>query len=258
MGLYACNKEKPSKVVILFSTTDSLSNVKGGDKLLFHIQSFANEDVIKNIQVTSYDTEYGAIVVFDTLLNMEKFTYDFQYTVPDYSESQMLVKLTFRVFAPDNTSSSVYTNLNVNENNPTLSAKEGNIMYSANSNNKNGFTVELMQTLYVETSDPNQIDIYDYYDTLSVSTVLTREWRSQTGVLFAKFNDFNFATARKKDVKQAFESAAKYTAVKDLAEGDIILIGKNQTALGVIQITAIFDEAGSANDRYIFSVKKIN
>jgi hypothetical protein len=130
-------------------------------------------------------------------------------------------------------------------------------MYAANSNNKNGFNINSMQTLYCETTDPLQIDIYDYYDTLIVHSVLSREWRSKTGILFARFNDFNFATATKSGVITAFEYAAKYTSIKNLTNGDIILIGNNDKAVGVIQLTVIYDEEDTANDRYVFNLKKV-
>jgi hypothetical protein len=254
--LYGCERNTESKVVILISTEDSLSNVKSGDKLLFHIQSFANEDVIKNITITSSDPQYGLLTVWDTLLDMEKFDYDYQYIVADYNDTTT-VRLTFKVFAPDNTSSSLHATLRVKKNDALLSSFDGIMMYAAKSNNRNGFNTTSVQTLYCETTDPSQTDIYDYDDTLSVQGTLSREWRSKTGVLFARFNDFNFAAATKSGVITAFENAAKYTSIKNLTNGDIILIGRGQTALGVIQLIDVYDELDTANDRYVFNFKKI-
>jgi hypothetical protein len=252
-----CKPDDVSKVVIIISSSDSLSGLKSGDKALFRIHSFANEGEIKNITITSSDLQYGRMLIFDTLLNVGKFDYDYQYIVPDYNDSTT-VRLTFEAFSSDNnTPSSMTATLHVVNNNVVLPYFDGIIMYAANSNNKNGFNIHTIQTLYCETTDSLQTDIYDYYDTLVVHGALSREWRSKTGVLFARFNDFNFATATKSGVISAFEIAAKYTSVKNLANGDIILIGKNNTALGVIQLIAIYDEEDTANDRYVFNFKKI-
>ncbi|MDR1459966.1 MAG: hypothetical protein LBI60_07105 [Bacteroidales bacterium] len=251
-----CDKDKVSKVVIIISSEDSFSDLKSGDKVLFRIHSFANEDVIKNITVTSSDVQYGMTTVFDTLINGEKFDYNYLYTVPDYADSTT-VRLIFEAFASDNTSSSMSAMLRVKSNNTLLPSFDGIIMYAAHSNNKNGFNVSDLQTLYCETTDPSRIDIYDYSDSLMSDTVLSREWRSETGLLFARFNDFNFATATKSGVVTAFEYAAKYTSIKNLTNGDVILLGKENTAVGVIQVIAIYDDDGSANDRYVFNFKKI-
>jgi hypothetical protein len=251
----ACKRDDASKVVIIISSADSLSNLKSGDKVAFRIHSFANEDVIRNITVTSSDVQNGRMLVFDTLINAEKFDYDYLYTVPDYNTT---VRLTFEAFSSDNTSSSsMSAMLRIIDNNVVLPSFDGIIMYAANSNNKNGFNINNVQTLYCETTNSSQIDIYDYYDTLVEHTVLSREWRSKTGILFARFNDFNFATATKFGVMSAFENAAKYTSIKNLTNGDIILIGDNNKALGVIQLTAIYDEENTANDRYVFNFKKV-
>lgn len=252
-----CKGDDVSKVVIIISTSDTLSNLTPGDKVLFRIHSFANEDEIRNITITSSDLQEGRMLIFDTSLNVEKFDYDYQYTVPDYEDSTT-VRLTFEAFSSDNTSSSsMPVTLRVINKNVVLPSFDGIIMYAANSNNKNGFNINSMQTLYCETTDSLQIDIYDCYDTLIFPDALSREWRSKTGILFARFNDFNFATATRFGVITAFEHAAKYTSIKNLTNGDIILIGNNNKSLGVIQLIAIYDEEGTANDRYVFNLKKI-
>jgi hypothetical protein len=257
LNFCACKKDDASKVVITVSSADSLFNLKSADKVLFRIHSFANEDKIRNITITSSDLQYGRMLVFDTLIDAEKFDYDYQYIAPDYNDSTT-VRLVFQAFSSDNSSSSsISATLRVTNNNVVLPAFDGITMYAANSNNKNGFNINSAQTLYCETTDYLQIDIYDYYDTLIENNVLSREWRSKTGVLFARFNDFNFATASKLGVMTAFENAAKYTSIKNLTNGDIILIGRNNKALGVIQLIAIYDEENTENDRYIFNFKKI-
>jgi hypothetical protein len=197
------------------------------------------------------------MLIFDTLLNVKKIDYDYQYTVPDYNDSTT-VRLTFEAFSSDNaSSSSMSVTIHVINNNIILPSFDGIIMYATNSNNKNGFNINSIQTLYCETTDSLQIDIYDYHDTLIDPAALSREWRSKTGILFARFNDFNFATATKSGVMTAFENAARYTSIKNLTNGDIILIGNNNKALGVIQLTAIYDDEDTANDRYVFDFKKI-
>ena len=73
---------------------------------------------------------------------------------------------------------------------------------------------------------------------------------------FTKFNGFNFAGATAQSLSNAYNSATHLSEVKELQAGDIILIGRNGAAVGVIQVVDIVDEEGCLNDRYILNIKK--
>ena len=46
--------------------------------------------------------------------------------------------------------------------------------------------------------------------------------------------------------------------VTDISTGDVILIGTDAYAEGIILVTGVFDEAGTAEDRYMFNIKMLH
>ena len=57
-------------------------------------------------------------------------------------------------------------------------------------------------------------------------------------------------------LNSAFKASKRYTSLKQIAEGDVVVFGRGDEALGVLQMLIVSDEPGSAtNDRYIFNMK---
>jgi hypothetical protein len=139
----------------------------------------------------------------------------------------------------------------------SLISYDGIIMYGARSGRPDGFSLAKAQTIDCDTEDSSNIDMYDYYDILSADTTgrLSREWRSRTGLQFARMNDFDFSGTNQLLLNNAFRSSRRYTSLKDISEGDVVLFGRGEDALGVLQLLMVADEAGTANDRYVFNLK---
>ena len=85
-----------------------------------------------------------------------------------------------------------------------------------------------------------------------------RTWTSMTGLSFSRFNDFDYETATRSSVEDAYAVSTKYSELRNIQDNDIVLLGRSDTAVGVIKFLAVFDEEGVENDRYLFSLKKID
>ena len=86
---------------------------------------------------------------------------------------------------------------------------------------------------------------------------LSREWRSMTGLMFARFNDFDFENASFTSVVNAYSTSNKTSKLTNIGNEDIILVGKEYGALGVIKVINVFDEFDNMQDRYYFVFKGI-
>ncbi len=256
--IFTACKKNVSPIVILVSQYDS-NIVDAGSIVTYHIDAFSNQNTIQKITLTTIDSERGTQVVWDTLLNTKKTNFNYSYRVPFFTKEDLTrITLTFSASSTSGEETQMTSFLYVKKGG-SLRSYDGIIMYSSLSNGRNGFNISNAQTLYTSTADSASIDIYDYFDpSIGDSSLLCREWRSMTGTLFVRFNDFDFANATIPNLQSAYESGAKYTSISDIQVGDIILVGStgNNTASGVIQITAIYDEEGTNNDRYIFNFKK--
>lgn len=248
----SCNKgSDESDIVILPSLVNSQTTFNAGDALVFKIESFANNGYISSIDICWITTE-GLNKILDTIINAEKANFYFKCVVPAFDES---LELQFSFRANCSTGSSSKMNLTYSvAGDPLLVSKEYT-MYAFYKNEKNSFNIDNELIMDYETSDSTLIDIFDY--SIDSSLVLSREWRSKTGLLFARFNDFDFANARTANVSKAFNASNKMTKISNVSNDDIILIGKIDKPMGVLKIVNVFDEEVPMDDRYYFVLKKI-
>lgn len=255
--LTACQKNDVSKINILVTRTDNYGDyVSFNQNLLFHISAFSEKDLVQKITISSFDNEKGNIIVLDSIIHLSSVDFDFSYRTLSYLINDTTnLKLTFTAYTSDEIFTKMVHYVNV-VGSASLESHDGLIMYSAKSLKPNGLNFDLLQTLYCNITDSSLIDIYDYETDPEDSTLLSREWRSFTNVLFVRYNDFDYANATKQSLYNAYTSGSKYNAIKNLMYGDILIVGRDISPLGVIQIVAIYDEEGNNNDRYVFNIKK--
>ena len=257
--LASCWKE-PSDVFIFATDSEGVASVQSGNKLLIRIQAVSDNYKVDRIRISSIDAEKGQQQLMDTLIGgMKRTEFYYTYTVPSYfTADTALLTLQFEAVASNGGSSKMVLKYRV-VGVASLIPYDGIIMYGARSGRANGFSLASAQTLYCETADTSTIDIYDYHDTLSGDTSgrLSREWRSRTGLQFARMNDFDYSGTNQLLLNNAFKASRRYTSLKDIAEGDVVLFGRADQALGVLQVLMVADEAGNTNDRYVFNLKKV-
>ncbi len=257
--LFSACKEKTSPVNLFITRADEYGNeVSHSMYILFHIHAYSTDDQITRLECTSFDSENGTELVFDTLFsNTKEIEYDYAHFTKYYTTSEYMdVKLSFTVYTAggDQLTQSVHYFV---KGNVLLVPFEGIILYSGEQSQKpNGLSLEWVTPIISQTADSASIDIYDYRAQNSVPDELSREWRSATSVKFVRYNDFNFPAATIKYLQDSYLAGNKYTSVSDLSVGDIILVGRDNNAIGVFQIQAIYDEEGCENDRYELTFKK--
>jgi hypothetical protein len=128
-------------------------------------------------------------------------------------------------------------------------------VYSALSGKADAFSIQEPSQVFLRTlADSAAIDVYDYNPDLE-SKAISREWRTNTDVYFAKANNFNYSTAVSMSIKNTFQSSVSGKSVGQLAANDIVLFCKGGTVYGVIQITDIADNEDTNNDYYRFNIK---
>ena len=130
------------------------------------------------------------------------------------------------------------------------------IMYSSCSEKGNGLSLQWVEPVIIQSADSTTIDVYDYHQPDTDPDLLSREWRSMTGLRFVRYNDFNFSAATIKYLQDAYLAGNGYSSITNLQVGDIILVGRGIDAIGVFLVQQIYDEEGIDNDRYVLSFKK--
>ncbi len=254
--LASCD-EDPSPVNLFISRADDYGNpVSGNQYILYHINAFSSSKTVSRIECKSFDSENGIETIFDTLVNAKHVEFDYPIFTKYYTTSEfMKVKLSFTAYASNGESTTQVTFFRV-EGNVPLIPYENIIMYSACSEKTNGLSLQWVTPVIVQTADSSTIDVYDYHDPQMDSTLLSRKWRSKTGLEFVRYNDFNFHAATVKYLHDSYLAGNKYSSVNNLSVGDVILVGRGNDAIGVFQIQNIYDEEGFENDRYELTLKR--
>ena len=258
--LNAC-KEPTSPVNLFVTRADEYGEqVSHSMFILFHIKAYSEHDEIARLECSSFDSENGTKHVFDTVFDAgtTSVEYDYAHFTQYYTTSEsMVVKLTFTVYTQggDALSQVVYYRV---VGNVLLVPYENLMLYSGSQSAKpNGLSLAWVTPIIAQTGDSTRVDIYDYHVPGTSPDTLSHEWRSMTGLYFIRYNDFNFPAATIKYLQDSYLAGNKYTSVSNLEYGDIILVGRGNTAIGVFQIQAIYDEEGNENDYYILTFKKI-
>lgn len=249
---------QPTSPVNLFITrADDYGNVVSGEQfILYHVKAYSESNMISRIDCKSFDAENGIQTVFDTLINAKEAEFDCPvFTHYFTTAEEMKVKYTFTAYASNGESISQVAYIQVIGNVP-LVPYENILMYSGCTEKTNGLSLQWVTPVIVQTADTATIDVYDYHDPLSDSAVLSRQWRSQSGLQFVRYNDFNFPAATVKYLHDSYLAGNKFSSVSNLNTGDIILVGRGNEAIGVFQIQNIYDEEGYENDRYELTFKK--
>lgn len=225
----------------------------------------ANADVpIHRVALKSYDAIYLEQTILDTILTepIKSFTMDVNYKVLSYGETTPF-EINSSMTTRDGDVVKHRTSFYVLPDGQTLKSKDGITMYSALSGKFCGFD---FKTLDIIPGDSVYIaDSLTFFDRVPLDTtrldVLSREWYSTSGVYFARSENFNYGEATAATISQTYKASNHYNEIRNIHNDDVILVGTNDEAFGVIKVLVVSDEEGTENDRYVFSVKsflKIN
>lgn len=236
-------------MIIIAKTINNKEHYNAGEKIIFDIEPFANKGFISSINIMTV-TSYGVTSLLDTVIDSEKTKFLFQYNVPQFDGDTTSVKFYFKAFCSTGNYSEM-TKTHYVAGDIYLNAAEYT-MFASYKNEKNGFSIARNEIVDCETTDSIYIDLYDY--STDTTLILSREWRSMTGLMFARFNDFDFENANYSSVINAYSNSNKTSKLLNVSNEDVILVGK-ENALGVIKVINVFDETDPMQDRYYFVFK---
>ncbi len=256
-SLFMSCTEDGTTVVLYVDNIGELGYVSTESKNIFKIVCMTENEYIENITMSSFDKEYGARQLMDTLVNKKNVKLDYEYTVPVFTEDSVKVQLSFK--AVDNLGYEQTATYNVMVINPDVILKEksGLVVYSGKSEKENAFSLtDPSSTFKSELADSAKIDIYDYVlngDNDDLDLI----WKTNTDVDFIKVNSFDYVNASVKSIVGVYNSSKRNDYVNDIRSNDIIIVGKGGKPWGVFFIANVFDDDGIDNDRYLVNYKSL-
>lgn len=227
--------------------------VESGATLQVNIASQSQSSAVQHIIVESDDAEFKSRNVLDSTLAipLKKVNLTWFYTLPYYADTTR-VKLTARSYDQEGNTMSYSITMNVAAGAEKLHSLDNITLYSAASEGKSAFSFATMQPVYLG-KDSTEVAFYDVLD--EQSQELSRIWHSESGLLFSRSENFDFSEATVKSIENVWPNMVKSSTIKNLKADDVILLGKDDNAIGVIKILYIIDESETEADRYIFSLK---
>ena len=253
LGSSSCEKEEDSLYMII-SPREIRISATPRDVIPFII-SCESPEIIREFKITSkLDNDFSTTLLDSTDLGSKRIDYTFEYKVPSLIEPADILM----VFRVDNGKEvlQIARTIVVEIEQRYLEETSGHLMYSAFSDKADAYSISTGSPLFTSIADSSAIEIRD----VSSSDTLSRRWVTQSGLKFVKFNGFDYANSTVLTLKQSFESGIKYDFVDDITANDIILVQldslKSDSSFAAIFIDEVYDEDGSQNDRYKFSIKK--
>jgi hypothetical protein len=257
--LVSCeNEDDATKVVILLPSESAKQTVEAGEKLLYEIEAYSIKSNLNQFAITSFDTENGTISLLDTTLNTKNFKYSFIYPVPEFPKDSVLVKLKMTASDYENNTQEFNCQITVTKGTFLLSELTGIVLYSGASGRPDAFSLGTLQPFLKSLADSADIDVYDYTNVELNTGELSREWRTNTDVRFSRVNSFNYSTATAQALKNLYPFVERQKYIKDIQVNDIVLLGREDKVVGLLQIVGVSDEEGAQNDFYRFNIKQVN
>ena len=248
-----CN-DKDSDPIIFILTPFELLIPADTDKNINFELKIESESSLATLTIRQQDNINGIITLLDSIIGTNKLNYTFYYKTPVMPDST-IVNLIFSVSDVSNNTLTLSRRILILEEEVLLSESTGHVMFSALSGKYSAFNIDLRQPL----SKNDHPDSLLHFADKSIDSIhfnaFSREWYSPAGLNFVRFQGFNYPTATKRKLQDAYDAGIKLTSVRDLLDDDIILLGKSDIALAAIYITQIIDADSTLNDKYIFSVK---
>ncbi len=265
LSLCACRQS--SDLVHLIEMKDiqwQADYIPSGTNIRMHMIAQTENSTVANIKTTAYDVQHGDYTILDTTFAYPSSTVDFyyHYTTPMFMDTTTMYVTSVMTTATGEQIRYRF-NLHVLPAAVKMHTLDAVTMYSAESGGKYGFSLVTLNTLYPETQTtiPSvlQKDQLVFFDRAQAdSTQLDKmscEWESTSGVYFARFESFDYSEATVASIQRAYDICKRDNIIKGIRNDDVILFGTKSQALGALKVLIVADEAGSANDRYIFAMK---
>ena len=251
--IIGCTSEKDASDVVLLLDQSALK-VTEGDAVRFGIETWTVHDRLERMDISSYDKENGKVDLVSVPLSSVRYEGEYFYRAPEIDSDSLVIELSFTVHDNLSNSRTMRAWLTIVAEDAVLDeAATSVLMYSPESGKPDGFSLTTLQPLYVSASEDSDVDIY--VPAGQDSDVMSDGWLSKSGLKFARMDGIDYPTITRNRLWTLYSNAVKTDAVNGIAVGDVIMVGTDAVALGIILVTGVFDEEGTESDRYMFNIK---
>ncbi|HBZ33668.1 MAG TPA: hypothetical protein DEO38_01065 [Bacteroidales bacterium] len=258
--LTACKRNEQSPLVAFFSDSHDVAvPIDAQRDIYITISVITNGVHVNKITLEANDNTYGMRTIKDTVPPIgvnDSRKINIKFTTPNYASNTMLTLLA-RVFTEEGDIVECRKYLTVKSSDIKWDMQESVTMYSAASGQKYAFSVPQMTVVFPETIDNDTLMFYDRASADEEQPqLMTMSWQSDKGLYFARFESLDFSNANIAAIEQAYQLTSRDNVITNLKTDDVIIYGTKTEVFGLIKILLVVDEEGSANDRYIFSIKR--
>lgn len=226
---------------------------KGESPVRLSIFAESQSSVVTRVQVQTYSSDGKINVLMDSVLlsPVKRLNMDFYYTTPSRSDTTK-VEIRTTVWTQNGETCPFSLNLFVLPTVTELENYDSKTMYSAASSGPSAFSWNTFEPFYPDSVTKKGYCFYDEFS--SDTTTLSCAWSSEI-LLFARFEGFNYAQATLQSLQEAYENCSPTNRIRNIHDDDVILVGDQTGALGVIKVILVSDKDSVEQDRYIFSLK---
>lgn len=257
--LAACGEDVEDSDPIFLNVDLAGQNFNAGSIKQFRVyaENFRGNDFTR-LQVSSFDEERGEIAVLDSALSGRVVDCDLVYRVPMMNRDSVKVTLQVRIEDSAGNVKQSKSTFRVLRKDYVLTELAGLTLYAVEGEGRpNGYSFDRRLPIRTSLSASSEIDIVAYVNPANPET-LPRRWNTNTDVYFVRANHLNYAQATYLSVSSAYASSVGYHTVTDIANDDILLVGKGNTPLAIIKVQAVYDDPGFVDDRYIINMKPLS
>jgi len=227
-----------------------------GDVIVFDISADGGNDQLSRFLIQNQVENQSRLTVFDSSITAKKFSYTYQYVVPDTLTGSVFI--TFSAYDEDGDVGQAATRIIIQPSSVILTEYSGDLIYSRYSGKADALDINTNTVQFSLTAPTGLLDIADY-DTIQSDSTLARSWHSPAGNKFVLFNGFDYANATNVTAADAYNSGQKLDIISTLNINDIIITkvdNSGNAIYAVIKITNIVEASSTINDRYEFNLKK--
>ncbi len=252
----ACMSEDDASDIILFVKPSSEITATSGDKIRFEIETWTIHKSLASVEISSFDPINGSVSLFSTTELSDRYTEPYLYEVPKIDGDRMTIILSFTVRDSEGNKVSKEVSILIRNDETPLKEYTSITMYSAYSGKEDAFSLTEIKTLASSAAEDKELDIFMYADPEAEDKdTFKPEWRSTSGIQFARAKGMDYSSITKAALNVIYNNSVKGENVSMISNDDIIIAGRENTALGVFKILYKLDEAGNADDRLVFSFK---
>lgn len=252
-----CKKDKDSTPTLFIEPSDIVFDAKMGEIVTFKINANAPAG-FNNLKVTYKETDTFTQTLKDSSLGGKtQFYWNYEFKIPAKSNAYSF-DIGFVFTDQSGYEFSGARRVNVQVNNAALSEYTGNIFYSKNSGQADSYDL-INRTALMSGSAAASLRNIQNDGTYDSGDSLARAWVSPAGNKFVRFNSYDYTNATYSSLVSTYESGIKLDTINHLQTGDLIFTKVTRNGVDtyqVLKLTSIIDQAGSANDLYIFAIKK--